>query len=201
MGALLMAQTSWTRVEEAIANLKRAGALDPRVLAAMPIRRLRALVRPAGLYRTKPARLRAFCRHLVRAADGDPDRFFARELEVVRRELLSLDGVGPETADSILLYAAGFPTFVVDAYTMRVGRRLGLFTTDRYEDVRSYFEAHVRRDVPRYREFHALLVRHGKEICRPRPRCDACPVNDLCAYYAAERSNTITTRTKRTISR
>ncbi len=200
VGALLMAQTSWTRVEDAIRNLKREGALDPHVLAAMPIPTLRRLVRPAGMYRTKPHRLRAFCRHLLAVADGDLDRFFARDFETLRRELLSLDGIGPETADSILLYAADFPTFVVDAYTMRVGRRLGFFTSDRYDEVKSFFESRVPRDLARYREFHALIVVHGKFVCRPTPRCDECPLNDVCAY-AAERSSTGKIRTKRTISR
>ena len=185
VGALLMAQTSWTKVSEAIRNLKRARALDPHSLAAMPIPRLRSLVRPAGLYRTKPRRLKAFCQHLVRVADGDLDRFFAREFAAVRAELLSLDGVGPETADSILLYAADFPTFVVDAYTIRVGRRLGWLDSDRYDAVKAFFESGVPPDVARYREFHALIVAHGKETCRPRPLCEGCPVNDVCAYFAA----------------
>ncbi len=182
VGALLMAQTSWARVEEAIRNLRRAGLLDPRSLARTPLPEIRRLVRPAGLYRTKPRRLRAFCDHLVRTAGGDLDRFFARDLPTVRRELLGLDGIGPETADSILLYAARFPTFVVDAYTVRIGRRIGLFDSDRYDDVQAYFAARVPADVERYREFHALIVRHGKDVCRPRPRCAACAVADLCAY-------------------
>ena len=183
MGALLMAQTSWTKVAEAIGNLKRAGVLTPHALAAMPLTRLRVLVRPAGLYRTKPRRLKAFCQHLVRVADGDLERFFARDFDALREELLSLDGVGPETADSILLYAAEFPTFVVDAYTIRFGRRVGWLRTDRYPTVQAFFESQIPPDLARYREVHALIVAHGKETCRPRPRCESCPVNDLCAYF------------------
>lgn len=194
VGALLMAQTAWPRVAEAVGNLRRAGALDPHVLAAMPLDRLRALVRPAGLYRTKPRRLRAFCRHLVRAADGDVDRFLARPPDALRRELLSLDGVGPETADSILLYAAGARTFVVDAYTVRIGRRLGLFRTDRYDAVKAYFESRVPPDLATYREYHALLVALGKGVCRPAPRCDVCPLRRGCAH--AKRSNRRKVRTK-----
>lgn len=189
-----MAQTSWRNVEAAIHNLSRAGLLDARALAAAPVRRIRALVRPAGLHRQKPGRLKGFARHLLRVADGDLDRFFARDLEGVRRELLGLDGIGPETADSILLYAARFPTFVVDAYTIRVGRRLGWFDTDRYDEVKAFFESRLPRDVSLYREYHALLVAHGKEICRPRPRCDACPLRDVCAYYRKRqrRARTVT---------
>ncbi|HEV8595696.1 MAG TPA: hypothetical protein VGR51_09230 [Thermoplasmata archaeon] len=188
VGALLMAQTSWERVEEAIENLKAAGALDAHRLAAMPLPKLRRLIQPAGLYRTKPHRLKAFCRHLVRSADGDLDRFFARAFETVRRELLTLDGVGPETADSILLYAADFPTFLVDAYTVRVGRRLGLFDTDGYEEVKAFFESRVPHDLTRYREYHALLVAHGSRVCRPKPRCAECPLNDVCAFAAENRA-------------
>ena len=198
VGALLMAQTSWPRVAEAVGNLRRAGVLDPRALAAMSIGDLRALVRPAGLHRTKPRRLRAFCRHLVRAAGGDLDRFFARDPDALRRELLTLEGVGPETADSILLYASEVPTFVVDAYTVRVGRRLGWFDADRYDAVKAYFESRVPRDLGVYREFHALIVALGKDVCRPTPRCDACPLADGCAHARArgQLSYTPTKRTK-----
>lgn len=185
VGALLMAQTSWRNVVAAIANLRREGMLDPHRIAAAPIPQLRELVRPAGLYRQKPWRLKRFCQHLVRVTDGDLDRFFDRDLETVRTELLGLDGIGPETADSILLYAADFPAFVVDAYTIRIGRRVGLFDDDAYDAVQAYFEAHVPEDLRTYREFHALLVVLGKEVCSPRPRCDVCPLTDVCAYAAS----------------
>ncbi|HKZ62871.1 MAG TPA: endonuclease III domain-containing protein [Thermoplasmata archaeon] len=181
-GALLMAQTSWANVEQALGNLKRTGVLNPRALAAISIHRLRSLVRPAGLHRTKPRRLRAFCQHLVRVAEGDLGRFFARDLEAVREELLALDGIGPETADSILLYAGGFPTFVVDAYTVRIGTRIGWFNSPAYPAVKAYFESQVPPDLARYREFHALLVAHGKHLCRPRPRCWECPLEGGCSH-------------------
>ena len=185
VGALLMAQTSWRNVEASIRNLKRAGLLDARKIAAARIPRLRTLVKPAGLHRQKPGRLKRFCEHLVRVADGDLDRFFDRDLATIRRELLTLDGVGPETADSILLYAADFPTFVVDAYAIRIGRRLGLLDGDRYDDAKATFEASVPGNVAAYREFHALLVALGKEVCRLSPRCAICPLNDVCAYARA----------------
>lgn len=182
VGALLMAQTAWRNVEVSIANLRRAGLLTPRALAEAPIPRIRPLVRPAGLYRTKTKRLRAFCRHLLEISDGDLDRFFRRDPATVREELLALDGVGPETADSILLYAGDVPTFVVDAYTVRIGRRLGLFDSERHADVKRYFEVAMEPDVGAYQEFHALLVAHAKTLCRPRPRCDACPLREGCAH-------------------
>jgi endonuclease-3 related protein len=184
VGALLMAQTAWANVERALANLKDAGLLDPHALASVPLDRLGRLIRPAGLYGSKPRRLRGLCRHLVAAADGDLARFFARPGEEVRRDLLAREGVGPETADSILLYAAGVPTFVVDAYTRRLFERLGAFRGLGYDGMKAFFEDALPPDVETYREYHALIVAHGKGVCRPRPRCHACPLTDLCAYYA-----------------
>lgn len=180
VGALLMAQTSWRNVARSIENLNAAGLLDPHRLATAPLATIRRHVRVAGLYRTKPARLKAFCRHLVDRCDGDLDRYFDRPTDVVRADLLAQRGVGPETADSILLYAGWHGVFVVDAYTIRIGARIGLFESRAYRDAQAYFEAHLPRDEGLYQEFHALLVAHGKALCRPRPRCPACPVRDLC---------------------
>lgn len=182
-----MAQTSWANVALALRRLRSTGLLDPRRLAAAPVSQIRMQVRPAGLYRQKPKRLKGFCRHLLRVSGGDLQRYLGRNFELVRRDLLSLDGIGPETADSILLYAGAFPTFVVDAYTVRVGRRLGWFDEEGYAEVKAFFESRVPPDVTVYREFHALFVAHGKEVCRPRPNCEVCPLSDGCAYYRANR--------------
>ena len=180
VGALLMPQTAWRNVAEAIRNLKEAGLLDVHTLAAASLAVLRSHVQGAGLYRTKPARLRSFCRHLLERSAGDLDRYFDRSTEDVRADLLAQDGVGPETADSILLYAGGHPVFVVDAYTTRIGRRIGLFATDEYDHVQRYFEQRIPRDVDVYREYHALLVAHAKAFCRPTPACMKCPVRTAC---------------------
>jgi len=183
VGALLMQQTSWQNVEVAIGNLRRAGLLDIRALAEAPIPVIRRHVRIAGLYRTKPARLRAFCRHLLDRSGGDLARYFARPTDVVRADLLDQNGVGPETADSILLYAGGHPIFVVDAYTERIGGRIGLFRTGEYRAIQRYFEQHVPRDLTTYQEYHALLVRHAKTLCRrANPACAGCPVQSLCDF-------------------
>ncbi|TLZ72527.1 MAG: hypothetical protein E6K14_06605 [Methanobacteriota archaeon] len=182
VGALLMQQTAWRNVEAAIRNLKAAGLFDPATIAAAHIPILRKHVRVAGLFRTKPARLKAFCRHLLERAGGDLATYFDRPVDEIRADLLAQDGVGPETADSILLYAGGHPVFVVDAYTVRIGRRIGWFHTDAYETVQRRFEAHVPRDLAVYREYHALLVVHAKTVCRPTPRCDECPVRTRCAF-------------------
>ncbi len=187
VGACLMQQTSWRNVEQAIANLKRAGLLGAHALASAPVAAIRKHVRVAGLYRTKPARLQAFCRHLINRSGGNLARYFARPTEAVRGDLMAQTGVGPETADSILLYAGGHPVFVVDAYTVRIGRRVGLFSTDDYLRVQRHFEEHVPRDVDVYREYHALLVQHAKNVCRPKPRCDECVIRSLCDYGQARK--------------
>jgi len=183
VGALLMQQTSWRNVEVAIRNLKRTRLLDVRALAKAPVPVIRRQVRIAGLYRTKPARLRAFCRHLLDRSGGDLARYFARPTDVVRADLLAQDGVGPETADSILLYAGGHPVFVVDAYTERIGGRIGLFRTGEYRAIQRHFEKRVPRELATYQEYHALLVRHAKTLCRRTdPACAECPVQSLCDF-------------------
>ena len=183
VGALLMQQTSWRNVEVAIRNLKRARLLEVRALASTPMSVIRRHVRIAGLYRTKPARLRAFCRHLLDRSGGDLTRYFARPIDEVRADLLAQEGVGPETADSILLYAGGRSVFVVDAYTERIGGRIGLFRTGEYRTIQRSFEQRVPRDLATYQEYHALLVRHAKTLCRRvNPACAECPVQSLCDF-------------------
>ena len=188
VGALLMQQTAWANVERALANLRDAGLLDAHALATASVPRIRRHVRAAGLYRTKPTRLKAFCRHLVERSDGDLARFFRGPTAAVRADLLAQPGVGPETADSLLLYAGRHPVFVVDAYTVRIATRVGLLQSDSYDDVQQYFEGRVPRDVERFREYHALLVQHAKRFCRARPECAPCPLRTLCAYGRGQRS-------------
>src|SRR6267143_1701538 len=183
VGALLMPQKTWRNVAQAIWNLRAADLLDVRRIASAPISTIRKQVRVAGLYRTKPRRLRDFCRHLLDRSAGDLRQYFDRPTDVVRADLLAQDGVGPETADSILLYAGGHPVFVVDAYTERIGRRIGLFRTGEYPAIQRYFEEHVPRDLAAYQEYHALLVRHAKTLCRrTNPACAECPVQSLCDF-------------------
>ncbi len=182
VGALLMQQTVWPNVERAIANLRDAGLLDVHALASAPVATIRRHVRIAGLYRSKPARLKAFCRHLIERADGDLERYFDRPTDAVREDLLAQEGVGPETADSILLYAGRHAVFVVDAYTVRIGTRLGWFATREYGNVQRFFLAHLPRKLKLFREYHALLVTHAKTLCRVRPRCRECPLRSICPF-------------------
>lgn len=186
VGALLMPQTAWRNVATAIRNLKAAGLLDVRSLAAAPLATIRRHVKGTGLYRVKPRRLRDFCRHLLSRSDGDLSGYFDRPTDLVRADLLAQEGVGPETADSMLLYAGGHPVFLVDAYTIRIGGRIGWFDSDDYGEVQRHFERHVPRDLATYREYHALLVAHAKALCRPKPRCEACPLREMCAFGQRE---------------
>lgn len=177
IGAILTQNTAWTNVERAIAKLKRADCLSWTSLRNVTQDRLARLIQPSGTYRVKAARLGAFVSELWRHHDGSLDSLLDGELEEVRRRLLSIHGIGPETADAILLYAGRRPTFVVDAYTKRILRRH--FVTDLradYETVRRLFHRALPADVQLYNEYHALLVAVGKRHCRVRARCEDCPL-------------------------
>ncbi|MBI2878239.1 MAG: endonuclease III domain-containing protein [Candidatus Rokubacteria bacterium] len=177
VGAILTQNTAWANVERAIANLRAAGALSPQALRDLPLPELARLVRPSGYFNIKARRLRAFIAHLWRRHDGDLRRMLRQPADRLRAELLAIPGIGPETADSILLYAAGRPVFVVDAYTRRILARHRLVPPRiDYEALRAFFEGHLPHDPALFNEYHALLVRVGKEFCRARPRCEACPL-------------------------
>lgn len=180
VGAVLTQNTAWTNVERAIAGLKRARALSPRrILAAAP-RRLARWIRPAGYFNLKARRLRALVAWW--AGQGNPVVTTRRRpLAALRQELLGIYGVGPETADSILLYALGRPAFVVDTYTKRIFARHGWVSWDAsYEALQRVFTRRLPQDAALYNEYHALLVELGKTTClKRRPKCGECPLRDL----------------------
>jgi len=180
IGAVLVQNTSWKNVEKAIANLREADLLDARALYGVPGEELEELIRPAGYYRVKARRLRNLLRWLVERYDGSLEQMFQTDLATLREDLLRVNGVGPETADSILLYAGGLPTFVVDTYTHRVLARHGWieFEAD-YHAIQEHFESGLERDAAMYNEYHALLVRLGHLHCRKTPRCEGCPLAAL----------------------
>ena len=185
VGAVLTQNTAWTNVEKAIANLKAAQALDCRAMLALPDGDLAALIRPAGYFNVKAVRLKALCRFLDRRGVADvPERLAGQaDLAALRHDLLAVHGIGEETADSILLYALGLPSFVVDAYTRRAFGRLGLLAgNERHDEIRQRFETGLPRDVGLYNEYHALIVQLGKQHCRPRPRCAGCPLTPICPH-------------------
>lgn len=177
VGAILTQNTAWTNVEKAIANLKREDLLSPKSILATPNETLEVALKPSGYFRVKAARLRSFCAFLVDRYDGNMERLAMQPLDALRKELLSVHGIGPETADDILLYACEKPVFVVDAYTRRLLRRHGHVEADiGYETLRAMCEKYVERDMAVYKEYHALIVWTGKEYCNPRPKCDTCPL-------------------------
>lgn len=178
VGAILTQNTSWKNVERAIANLREAGLLDPARLARVRLPRLERLVRPSGYYRQKARKLKAFLRFLDAEFDGSLDRMFATPTAALREKLLAVHGIGPETADSILLYAGNHPVFVIDAYARRVLARHSLADARMsYDDAQTLFHQHLPREAPLFNQYHALLVETGKRWCRAREaRCEECPL-------------------------
>jgi endonuclease-3 related protein len=178
VGAILTQNTAWVNVERAVGNLRRAGLLTPVAMERVSIARLALLVRPSGYFRQKAKKLKAFVRFLRESYGGSLARMFRKPTAELRQQLLAVHGIGPETADSILLYAGGHPVFVVDAYTHRILGRHNLTNgKPDYGAVRSLFEMNLPRDAGLYNEFHALLVNVGKNWCRKgQPRCGECPL-------------------------
>jgi len=184
VGAVLTQNTAWTQVEKAIGNLKAANALSAEAIVSAPHRRLAGWLRPSGYFNIKARRLRAFCEWLL--GNGGVRRLGRLPTDRLRDSLLRVHGIGPETADDILLYAFGRPVFVIDAYTRRIFSRLGLIAGDeKYETLRLAFESRLERDARLYNEYHALIVRHAKEYCRPHPHCTQCVISDFCASRGA----------------
>ena len=181
VGAILTQNTSWTNVEIAIRNLRHEKLLTPRAIENTSLARLARLVRSSGYFRQKAKKLKCFVRFLRSEYAGSLTRMFRTPTAVLREKLLAVHGIGPETADSILLYAGKHPVFVVDAYTRRMLERHGLAApTQRYEEIRQLFERALPSDAPLYNEFHALIVRIGKEYCRTHnPRCTECPLHSF----------------------
>ena len=180
VGAILVQNTAWSNTEKAIANLKREKLLSPRAILAADLAALEAAIRSSGYFRQKAERLRIFCAHLVEHYGGSVARMAKRPLEALRPELLALKGIGPETADDILLYACEKPVFVVDAYTRRIFSRHGLVPGDiKYEDLRAFFERNLEADVAYFKEYHGLIVWTGKDFCKTHPQCAGCPLEPL----------------------
>ncbi|MCY3880705.1 MAG: endonuclease [Chloroflexi bacterium] len=185
-GAILVQHTSWTNAERAVDNLREAGILHPRRLAALPDEAVEELIRPSGQYRTKARKLRAFLELVAR--HGSVGALLALPPDTLRQQLLATWGIGPETADAIALYAAGYPAVVVDAYTRRLFSRLALGPSPdaSYASWQAYLADALPADAPALARFHALVVLHGKRLCLARrPRCGWCELAPRCAFAAA----------------
>jgi endonuclease-3 related protein len=186
VGAILTQNTAWTNVERAIANLKTVRVLEPEKLFALPEAKLAELIRPAGFFNVKARRLRSFLRVLVEQFGGELGKLFAGETAVVRERLLAIHGIGPETADGMLLYAGGHRSFVIDAYTKRIFQRhLWCGADVEYDELKLLCESALNQktgeaQLDYWQDYHAQLVMVGKHFCRPRaPRCDVCPLKPL----------------------
>lgn len=179
-GAILTQNTNWQNVEKAILNLKKASVMSLEKLYKMEQSALALRIKPAGYYNIKAKRLKAFLKWLFEKHNGSLSEIESMHTENLRQELLQINGIGRETADSILLYAFDKPVFVVDAYTYRITVRHQLIESQcGYEELRSLFEDNLDNDAKLFNEYHALLVRTGKEFCRPMARCAGCPLESL----------------------
>lgn len=175
VGAVLTQNTGWKNAEAAIVNLNRENLLNPDDLSEMPEKRIARIIRPAGYYNQKARRLKLMA------------HFFREETAISRNALLELKGIGPETADSIMLYAFDEPVFVIDSYTRRIFGRLGMIDPGlSYEELRRKFEASLPRKTGLYKQFHALIVEHAKRMCRSRPICGGCTIADTCRTAAVK---------------
>ncbi len=182
IGAILTQNTAWRNVEKAIANLHKEKMIDAGKIAKCSSKRLAMLIRSSGYYNQKARKLKIFCAHLLKNYGGDLGRMLGKPVPELRKELLSLNGIGNETADSIILYAARKPAFVIDAYTKRIMQRLGATDEQEYSELQKFFESSLPKNAKLFNEFHALLVEFGKEFCRKKPECGGCFLSRKCSY-------------------
>ena len=179
VGAILTQNTNWGNVEKAINNLKKEKVLNAKAIHEMPVNRLASLIRPAGYFNVKAKRLKAFIDFLMNDYHGSMRNMRKEKIHSLRKKLLDVNGIGPETADSILLYALDKPIFVIDAYTKRVLSRHNILGHDEaYEKFQELFHSALKKDVKLFNEYHALFVRVGKTFCKPTPRCEECPLRN-----------------------
>ncbi|BCB95159.1 endonuclease III [Dissulfurispira thermophila] len=180
VGAILTQNTNWGNVEKAIKNLKNARALSVKALHELPLHEIALLIKPAGYFNVKAKRLKSFVDFLVKNFNSSMEKMKKEDMESIRKKLLDVHGIGPETADSILLYALNKPVFVIDAYTKRVLSRHKILDYDAsYTEYQNLFHKELDEDIQMFNEYHALFVRIGKDFCKPRPLCERCPLSDF----------------------
>ncbi len=182
VGAILTQNVAWKNVEKAIINLRDAGLLEPEAIYGTSKEELETLIRPAGFYRAKAKKLKAFVEHLRKRYNGSLSAMFSRPLTELRQEMLAIYGIGPETADAILCYAGNYPIMVMDVYTRRVFTRMGFFDDNiSYDGMQAFFMDNLPEDQHLYKEYHALIDGLAKHFCRKnRPECQGCPLGDIC---------------------
>lgn len=184
IGAILTQNTAWLNVEKAINNLKKNKLLNPKALKNTSLKRLASLIKSTGYYNQKARKVKNFIRFFFVNYGGSLRRMFKQDLFSLRQKLLKINGIGPETADSILLYAAGKPIFVVDAYTQRILNRHKLIKPNAtYSETQAFFMDNLKNSAKLFNEYHALLVRLGKEICKTKPNCLGCPLEGMESIF------------------
>jgi len=183
VGAILTQSAAWLNVEKAIANLKAAKALSPKALRQLSLSEVAMLIHPCGYYNAKALKLKSLAHWLGEYYNDNLNKLFANDTDYLRQQLLSIQGIGQETADSIILYAANKPIFVIDAYTRRIINRIGLAPdSNSYTAYQALFMANLPTDTELFNEYHALLVCLGKNVCRNRPLCQQCCLNNICHH-------------------
>jgi len=195
IGAILTQNTAWGNVEKALENLKANNSLTVRKVVETDLENLKTMIQPSGFFNQKAKRLKILTSYLHKNYEDNLDKFFNRDLQDIRSELLSLNGIGPETADSILLYAGNHPIFVVDAYTKRICKRLPVkINEESYDEIQQYFERELNKSLPKkdttqlYKEFHALIVELAKNYCKKKPECKKCPLKNQCEFNLSQKS-------------
>ena len=180
VGAILTQNTNWKNVERAIQNLKKEGCLVPKKLYRARLGRIEAMIKPSGYYKVKARRLKKFLEFLFNEYGGQVESMFAEDWRKLRKKLLTVNGIGEETADSILLYAGHKPAFVIDQYTRRIFTRHGLIEgKENYDEIQRLIMNHLPMDVPLYNQYHALIVNTGKQFCKTDPLCMDCPLGRM----------------------
>jgi len=182
IGAILTQNTTWSNVEKAIENLEKQGLIGPEKLHKIENKDLEKLIISSGYYRQKTKKIKNFTSFLWEKYDGKLKKLLELPSSRLREELLSIKGIGKETADSIILYAADKPVFVIDNYTKRVLSRVGITQEKNYDKLQELFHDKLPQDTQLFNEFHALLVNLGKDYCKRKPKCDNCPLNQVCEY-------------------
>ena len=180
VGAILTQNTNWGNVEKAINNLKRQKVFNTKTLQNMPDEKLASLIKPAGYYNIKTKRLKNFLNFFTNHYKGSIKKMKSENKDSLREKLLSVNGIGPETADSIMLYALEKPVFVIDAYTKRILARHGIVSErTTYHQMQTLFHKNIPQNIALFNEYHALFVKLGKDFCRAKPKCEGCPLEKL----------------------
>ena len=188
VGAILTQNTGWSNVEKALTNLKLNNMLNIKSISEINIKKLQEMIKPSGFFNQKANRLKILTLYLKNNFNSNLDYFFKKNIENIRKELLLLNGIGPETADSILLYAGNMPIFVVDTYTKRICKRLLMDTNISYDEIQDYFQRELSKNYSKkelikiYNELHALIVILAKKYCKKKPQCYNCPLNKYCDF-------------------